>query len=86
MAESIYALCAATSALCAFLLMRAHRRSGSALLLWSFVGFAGLFAANALLFVDKVIAPGIDLTILRSAVSLTALLALLGGLIWESRS
>ena len=85
-AEAIYLLCAATSLLAAFLLMRQYRASRSGLLLWSTVAFAGLALNNVLVFVDLVIAPGAtDLVELRAGTSAGAMLALLYGLIQETR-
>lgn len=86
MTEAIYALCAATSALCAILLVRGYRRSRSPLLLWSSLCFLGLLAANVLLLVDYLIGPEVDLSVIRSAISIASLSALLGGLIWEAKS
>ena len=45
MSEIVYLLCAATSALCAALLVRSYRRSRSRLLLWSCLCFVGLARA-----------------------------------------
>lgn len=86
MAELVYLLCALTSVLCASLLLHGYLRSRARLLLWSSTCFAGLAANNILLFIDLAILPAtIDLSILRSAVALVALLVLLAGLVWESR-
>ena len=52
MAELVYGLCALTSAGCAALLFQGYRRSGTRLLFWSSLCFAGLALNNALLFVD----------------------------------
>lgn len=84
MAVAVYMLCALTSAACALLLWRGWVAGRAPLLLWSAVCFAGLAMNNAVLFVDKVIAPGEDLSIVRVSTALAALLVLLGGLIWES--
>jgi hypothetical protein len=82
MAESVYLLCAATSLVCAALLYRGYRRSRSGLLFWSSVCFAGLAVNNVLLFIDLVIVPSTDLTVVRAATALLAMIALLGGLVW----
>ena len=84
MATAVYVLCALTSAACAALLWRAWARGRVRLLLWSAVCFAGLAIHNTVLFVDKVVAPDVDLSTLRIATGLAALLTLLAGLIWES--
>lgn len=85
-AEAIYLLCGATSLVAAFLLMRQYRSSRTALLLWSTVGFAGLAVNNVLVYVDLVLVAGPgDLTTPRAAVGAGAMLALLYGLIQETR-
>lgn len=84
MAPLIYALCALTSMLCTWLLLRGYRRNGYRLLLWSGVCFAGMTVNNLLLILDRVIFPdSIDLLTMRLAAALVALLPLLYGLIWE---
>ena len=86
MAEAIYGLCAATSVLCAFLLLRGWRKTSVRLLLWSAACFAGLAAANVLMFFDLVIVPQVDFSMVRNAIALVALLVLLIGMIWEARA
>jgi len=83
MAAVIYSLCAITSALCAWLLVRAYRGTSSRLLLWSSLCFAGLTLNNVALWLDKLVFPATDLTILRTSIGLLATLVLLYGLIWE---
>jgi hypothetical protein len=83
MAAVIYTLCAITSALCAYLLVRSYRDTCSRLLLWSSICFAGLTLNNIALWLDKVVFPGTDLTIVRTSIGLLAMLVLLYGLIWE---
>ncbi len=85
MAELVYLLCAATSVLCAALLWNGYRASRTRLLFWSSVGFAGLALNNVLLFVDLVMIPSMDLTLLRTSVAAAAMLVLCLGLVWESR-
>jgi hypothetical protein len=84
MAAAVYVLCALTSAACAVLLLRGWSRSRVRLLLWSGVCFAGLAVNNTVLFIDKVVAPDVDLSTVRVSTALAALLVLLAGLIWES--
>ena len=84
MDTAVYVLCALTSAACAVLLWRAWTANRTSLLLWSALCFAGLAVHNTILFVDKVVAPDIDLSTIRLSTALAALLVLLGGLIWES--
>ena len=84
MAETVYILCALTSLACAVMLLRGYLRSRARLLLWSSLCFAFLFLNNALLFIDKVIWPGVDLGVWRSVAALTGLLLLVIGLVWDS--
>lgn len=85
MAEIVYLLCAATSVLCAGLLIRSYRRSRSRLLLWSSLCFVGLVVNNTLLVVDLVLVPSLDLSYARQGTALVALLLLTIGLVWEAR-
>ena len=85
MAVVVYVLCALTAGLCAYLLARSYRRTRLRLLLWSAICFAGLALNNVLLFVDKVLVPDTDLSLLRSASAFVAVATLLYGLIWETR-
>lgn len=84
MAAAVYVLCALASAACAVLLLRGWLAGRVPLLLWSALCFAGLALHNGILFVDKVVAPDVDLSTVRVSTALAALLVLLGGLIWES--
>lgn len=84
MAESVYALCAATSVLCAVLLIRGYRATRARLLFWSSLCFAGLAVDNVLLFVGLILLPNIDLFLWRSTAALIGMSVLLFGLIWES--
>lgn len=84
MAETVYILCALTSLLCAVMLYRRFRQVGTHLLFWSGACFVCFAVNNALLFVDLVLFPTADYSLLRNAVNLTGLLMLLYGLIWES--
>jgi hydrogenase/urease accessory protein HupE len=84
MAEIIYSLCAITSGLCAWLLAAAYRTTKSRLLLWSSIAFAGLALNNMALWIDKLILPHVDLSIVRTLIALIAMLILLYGLIWEA--
>ncbi len=85
MAEVVYVLCALTSGFCAVLLIRSYRQQRSRLLLWSSLCFAGLAVNNALLVVDLVVVPDVDLALVRSGGAALAMLMLLIGLIWEAR-
>jgi hypothetical protein len=85
MAETVYLLCALTSILCAALLWRSYSRTHTSLLLWSCLCFSGLAANNILLFVDLVMVPGIDLSVLRGIIALAGMMALIFGLVCEPR-
>ena len=85
MAEAVYVLCAITSVLCAVLLLRSWAQTRTRLLFWSGLCFVGLALNNALLFLDLVIVPDIDLRYFRSGVALLSLLSLIYGLITESK-
>ena len=84
MAETVYALCALMSVVCAVLLWRGFRRTRARLLLWSSLCFIGLMANNLLLFFDKVVFPDINLSDPRGFVALASLLLLLYGMIWDA--
>ncbi len=84
MAQTVYILAFVTSLACALMLWRGYARSGTKLLLWSGLCFFGLALNNALLFVDLVLVPGIDLSIWRSLAALAGLALLLYGLIWDT--
>ncbi|HEX3821119.1 MAG TPA: DUF5985 family protein [Candidatus Sulfotelmatobacter sp.] len=85
MMESIvYTLGALTSFSCGILLLRGYFRGRKKLLLWSGLCFLGLGANNALIFVDLVVLPQVDLYMVRLYTSLIAMALLLYGLVWES--
>lgn len=78
-----YALCALTALACAIMLLAGARRTGSRMLFWSGLCFAGLAISNALIAVDAVTVP--DLGMLRLGVSLAAIALLLYGLVFEEK-
>ena len=84
MAGIFYALCAVAALFCAWLLLQAYRRSRYKLLLWGGLCFLGLTLNNALLIVDKVLLPYVDLFTWRLVAALVAMLVLLYGLIWDT--
>lgn len=84
MAESVYILCALTSALCAVLLYRGYRQSRARLLLWSALCFIGLALNNVMLYVDMVVMTHTDLSVVRLLPAVVGMLLLLFGLIWEN--
>lgn len=83
MSAIVYTLCALTALTCSVLLLRAWAQSRATLLFWSGLCFAGLTFNNVLLILDRFVFIAIDLTNLRLATALFALLLLLFGLIWE---
>ncbi|MBS0579655.1 MAG: hypothetical protein JSR36_10400 [Proteobacteria bacterium] len=85
MAEAVYALCAAMSVLCAWLLLRGYRTSRQRLLFWSGLSFVGLGLNSVLLFVDLIMVPQIDLFVWRTGAALLGMVVLLYGLISDSR-
>jgi hypothetical protein len=80
----VYALCAFTSVGCAVLLLRAYRRRGIRLLLWSGLCFAGLALNNILLFIDLQVLPEVDLSLWRPIPAVIGVAILLYGLVWET--
>jgi hypothetical protein len=84
MGPIVYSLCALTCLACAFLLLRSYRETRTQLLLWSGLCFVGLTVSNALLVLDRVVFPEIDLSTARLATAFFALLLLVFGLIWDS--
>ena len=85
MAVFIYASCALTALVCCVLLLRGYRTSGSRLLLWSGLCFAGLTLNNGLVVVDELAFPLADLTPWRIGLGVASMSVLLYGLIFETR-
>lgn len=83
MAEAVYMLCMLTSAGCALALFRTYIRRRTRILLWSSLCFAGLALNNALLFLDLVVFPFEDLSLVRAAISAASMVALVIGLVWD---
>ena len=84
MATSVYILCTVTSAFCAALLFREYRRSSARLLLWSSLSFMAWALNNALVFMDLVVLPDVDLLMVRTSASLVAVSLMLYGLVWDA--
>jgi hydrogenase/urease accessory protein HupE len=76
MIEIVYALCALASLFCALLLVRSYWKTRVRLVLWASLTFVGLALNNALLFIDLVVVPSVDLGIARSLTALIAVLLL----------
>lgn len=84
MAKAVFLLCALTSLACVVLLLRAHRKSRSRLLLWSALCFVGLAMNNGLLVVDRIVLPDVDLSLWRQVPALIGIAVLLYGLVWDA--
>ena len=84
MAETVYALCALTSLACAGLLLRSYLAGRVPLLFWTLLCFVGLALNNIVLFVDKVVAPDVDLSVWRGLPAALGVAALVFGLVWEA--
>jgi hypothetical protein len=79
----LYALAIVTSLGCTVLLVRGWRLRRYPLLLWSSLCFAGLTVNNALLFLDLVVFPNVDLRLWRLLASLAGVLCMLYAFIRE---
>jgi Family of unknown function (DUF5985) len=83
MAAAVYILSALISLACAVLLLRAYAGSRSGLQFWAGLCFVGLTLNNVMLFVDKVVATDVDLSVWRTLPALAGMLLLVFGLVWE---
>lgn len=86
MAAFVFILCVLTALGCCWLLFRAYQQTGTRLLFWSALCFAGLTLNAALVFVDLIVIPDVSLILVRSAIKLASLMVLVVGLIWETTS
>lgn len=84
MVETVYLLCAGTSLACALLLLRAHHRTGTRLLVWSGLCFVGLALNNAILVLDLMVVPDVNLSTWRLVPAALGVSLLLYGLIWDA--
>lgn len=84
MEKLIYGLCTMTAMLCAGLLLRGYARSHVKLLLWSGLCFVGLAINNAMVILDRVVLPEVDLSIWRLSTAFLSVMLLVIGLILES--
>lgn len=80
----VYIFAAITCLGCAFLLVRGYMRSRMRLLLWSSFFFFALTVDNAFLFLDLVVFPHTNFSLIRNAATLGGLLLLVYGLVHES--
>ena len=83
-AIAVYILCVMTSTFCATLLLREYLRTQARLLFWSSLAFAAFALHNALVFMDLVVLPAVDLSLFRATAALLAVALLLYGLIWDA--
>jgi hypothetical protein len=83
-ASLVYALGFVVTFICATLLFRAYVRVRLRLLFWSGLCFAGLTLSHALLVIDLIFLPQVNLYVWRLAAAAAAMLVLLFGLVWES--
>lgn len=84
MSGIVYLLSAATSCLCAFMLLRGYWQSGVRLLFWSGLCFVGLTIDNLALYTDLILFPEIDM-LWRRLPGLLAMILLIYGLVWDSK-
>lgn len=82
----VYLLCFLAAALCAGLLARQYRQSGTPVLMWSAACFGLLALSNLLVVIDRVVLPAVSFRELRLVLTLLAVSVLLFGFIWESES
>ena len=80
---TVYILCFLTSSACAWLLARGYQRTRTRLLLWSSLCFLFLAGNNLVLVLDVLVFPDINLRIGRLLLSLSAVVVLLFGFIWD---
>lgn len=85
MASAVYLLGALTGLICAVLLLRGYADGKQKMLLWSGLCFIGLALSNALIFIDLVVLPEMNLYHLGLGIAAIAMAMLLYGLIWESK-
>lgn len=83
MNTAVYLLATATNLVCFWLLLRAYKSVRKQLLLWSGLCFAGLALSSAMVFVDLVIFPSVDLYLWRLGISAAAMGLLVYGLLLE---
>ena len=86
MGQLIYAGCALTAFMCAWMLLRSYFRTRYRLLLWGGLCFTGLSLNNLLLVLDRIVFASIDFSTWRLLTALVAALLLLVGLALEGES
>jgi hypothetical protein len=81
----VYLLCGLLALVCGILLLRGYLRTRARLLLWCSFFFFALTLENVILFVDLILMPKIDISLVRNSVALGGVLVLLYGLIMETK-
>lgn len=82
MAYTVYILCALLSFASSILLFRGYRKNKNKLLFWSSFGFLGFAVNNILLFIDLLVVPKVDLSIIRVFPALIGMVIFVSGLIF----
>lgn len=85
MTRVIFFLCFATSALCAWLLLKGFKRTRFRLLFWSGLCFCCMAVNNLVLILDVHVFPTRDLLAWRLIPALVGVAVLLFGLVWETK-
>lgn len=83
-ATAVYLLCVVTSALCAYLLFRAHQRTSRRFLLCASLCFLFLMLNNALVLIDLHWLHESNLVVFRLTTALMAVSVMIYGFIWET--
>ena len=65
--------------------MRNYFRRKVALLLWCSLFFFAMTIENVVLFLDVVVVPEVDFSLMRRSIALFGVILLLYGLIWETK-
>jgi len=80
---AVFLLIFVTCVVCLALLVVAYRRTRTRLLLWSAICFVFLAINSALIVLDLLILPDMNLQLYRHLATLTAISVLLIGFIWD---
>jgi len=83
MEGTVYILCMLTALGCSAMLLARFHPTRTRLLLWCGVFFLALALENGMLFVDFVLVPDTDLSLIRRSIPLVGVAVLLYGLIWD---
>jgi hypothetical protein len=83
MEATVYLLCSITAVLVTIFLWRGYRRSRSRLLLHAGSCFAWLVLSNALLFVDRILLPGMDLALWPTVAAIIGMTTLLVAMVLQ---